>query len=80
MSDQVYNAIINKSGKWVRYDSNGAMAKGWYKVEGNEALVYPNQVGNTYYYDYKTGLMAKGQTIIDGETYYFDEVTGVLIR
>ena len=78
MGEQVKYAIENKLGKWVRYDSNGKMYKGWYTVEGRDASIYPNQVGNTYYYDYKTGLMAKGYTIIDGRTYYFDPITGVL--
>ena len=78
MSDQVERAIRNRTGKWVRYNRYGKMYKGWYTVEGRDATIYPNQVGNTYYYDYKTGLMAKGKTVIDGKTYYFDEVTGVL--
>ena len=54
------------------------MIKGWYTVQGADAEIYKNQVGNTYYYDYKTGLMAKGWTIIGGKSYYFDEITGVL--
>ena len=78
MGEQVKRAIEQKTGKWVRYNSEGKMIKGWYTVEGADALIYPNQVGNTYWYDYMTGLMAKGETIIGGRTYYFDEVTGVL--
>ena len=78
MAAQVENAIKNKAGKWVRYRQNGAMIKGWYSVNGRDAFIYPNQVGNTYYYDQKTGLMAKGQTQIDGKTYSFDTITGVL--
>lgn len=78
MSAQVLDAILNKKGKWVRYDSEGKMAKGWYTVEGVEEDCYPDQIGNTYYYDYKTGLMAKGWTRINGRDYYFDENTGVL--
>ena len=53
-------------GKWVRYDSEGRMEKGW-------------QVGNDgwqYYFDLVTGAMAKGEAIIDGASYYFDEETG----
>ena len=76
--EYVYNAIKNKSGKWVRYDSNGKMAKGWYTVEGKEVSYYPDQKGNTYYYDTMTGIMAKGLVKIDGKEYYFDEITGVL--
>ena len=55
------------TGKWVRYDENGYMVKGW-----------NNQNGNTYYFDTVTGAMAKGTTEIDGVTYTFDMVTGVL--
>jgi len=78
MAEQVIREINNRTGKWVRYDENGKMYKGWYTVEGADAQIYPDQVGNTYYYDYQTGLMAKGQVEIDGQTYYFDEITGVL--
>ena len=77
MSEQVKNAILNKEGKWVRYDINGKMVKGWYQVMGRDVDYYANQKGNVYYYDYQTGLMAKGETVIDGRTYYFDEKTGV---
>jgi len=67
------------SGKWVRYDKDGRMIKGWYTVATSEDIkLYPSQAGNTYYYDRQTGLMAKGYTTIDGVTYYFDEITGVL--
>jgi len=78
MAEQVIREINNRSGKWVRYDENGKMYKGWYTVEGTQASIYPDQEGNTYYYDPKTGLMAKGEVTIDGQTYYFDEITGVL--
>ena len=79
MADQVYNAMIYKTGKWVRYDSEGKMIKGWYTVSSyQDRQLYPDQAGNTYYYDYQTGLMAKGRTVIDGKTYYFDETTGAL--
>ena len=67
------------NGKWVRYDSNGKMIKGWYTVESKQdRALYPTQVGNTYYYDLETGAMTKGKKVIDGKTYYFDEVTGAL--
>lgn len=77
---QVYNAMVNKSGKWIRYDSNGKMIKGWYTVKGADTVLYPNQIGNTYYYDPQTGLMVKGKITIDGVEYEFDENTGVLIH
>ena len=78
MRDQVIDCIKNKKGKWVRYDANGKMYKGWYTVEGADAEIYPNQVGNRYYYDPQTGLMAKGRQIIGGQEYYFNEETGAL--
>lgn len=55
------------TGKWVRYDENGKMIKGW-----NE-----NAAGR-YYFDPETGAMAKGIATIDGVMYKFDETTGVL--
>jgi len=74
----VYSAMINKTGKWIRYDAKGAMIKGWYTVEGADAELYPTQKGNTYYYDTKTGTMAKGDCVIDGVLYHFDGLTGAL--
>ncbi len=74
----VYNAITGKQGKWVRYDGKGRMLKGWVKIKGELAEIYPEQAGNTYYYDHRTGLMAKGWVTIDSRTYYFDEVSGKL--
>ena len=53
-------------GKWVRYDANGQMIKGW-----------NTNADGTYYFDPITGAMAKGTTTIDGMTYYFDPATGV---
>ncbi len=77
MSAQVAAAIRNRSGKWVRYDEKGQMLKGWVKIEGALAQCYADQVGNLYYYDQKTGLMAKGWVSIGGSWEYFDEETGV---
>lgn len=81
-SEQVYKAIKGngtlEGGKWVRYTAAGDMVKGWYTVEGLDAEVYPDQAGNTYFYDYQTGLMAKGYVTINGEEYHFDELTGAL--
>ena len=57
------------TGKWVRYDANGAMIKGWYAQDGKR-----------WYYDLNTGAMYKGWSTIDGQTYHFDETTGVLIQ
>ena len=78
MEEYAYQCMKNKTGKWVRYDNNGKMLKGWVTIEGDLAKAYPEQVGNKYYYDNFTGLMAKGETTINGEKYFFDEITGVL--
>lgn len=55
-------------GKWVRYDADGHMIKGWYR----------NDEG-VYYYDLKTGAMYKGHKNIDGKEYHFDETTGIAL-
>lgn len=55
------------TGKWVRYDENGHMVKGWQTTDKG-----------TYYFDLITGAMAKGDAVIDGRTYHFDKNTGVL--
>ena len=54
------------TGKWVRYDENGRMVKGWDYTEAG-----------TYYFEEVTGAMAKGHAVIEGEEYYFDPVTGI---
>ncbi len=64
VSKDVYQE--SSGGKWVRYDANGQMIKGWNTNENG-----------TYYFDPITGAMAKGTTTIDGITYYFDPATGV---
>ena len=64
VSKDVYQE--SNGGKWVRYDANGQMIKGWNTNENG-----------TYYFDPVTGAMAKGTTTIDGMTYYFDPATGV---
>ena len=54
-------------GKWVRYDENGKMVKGWNTNENG-----------TYYFDLITGAMAHGTVEINGKTCHFDEATGIL--
>ena len=56
----------SSGGKWVHYDANGRMVKGWNTKDGKR-----------YYFDEVTGAMAKGIVRIDGTDYSFDEVTGV---
>ena len=56
-----------KYGKWVRYDSNGNMVKGWQVTDNG-----------VYYFDKTYGTMAKGLAKIDGDTYYFDVDNGVM--
>ncbi len=57
------------TGKWVRYDENGYMIKGWQNTEEGD-----------YYFDQIYGTMAKGYATIEGVEYYFDEATGVLVE
>lgn len=57
----------SSGGKWVRYDENGHMIKGW-----NE------QNGNIYYFDLITGAMLKGDVRIGESAYHFNEITGIL--
>ncbi len=54
------------TGKWVRYDENGHMIKGW-----------QTNAAGTYYFETITGAMAKGNVTIDGVNYYFDVNTGI---
>ena len=79
MEQLVLEAMLNGDGKWVRYDGNGKMLKGWVTISGDLAKVYPEQKGNTYYYDRQTGIMARGHVKIGGSTYHFDEVSGKLL-
>ena len=65
----VTNENGEKVGKWVRYDANGHMVKGWDKTEAG-----------TYYFDPVYGTMAKGAAVIDGQSYYFNRATGILER
>ncbi len=53
------------TGKWVRYDAEGHMVKGWDR-NGN----------GTWYFDPETGAMAKGEAIIEGRRCYFNPGTG----
>ena len=55
-------------GKWVRYDSEGHMVKGWANSSDGKGFNYFDQI---------TGAMVKGWANIDGADWYFDEVTGV---
>ena len=61
------NESGEKVGKWVRYDGNGYMVKGWQTSEAG-----------TYYFDPTYGTMAKGNVVIDNASYYFDPNTGIL--
>lgn len=54
-------------GKWVRYDAEGHMVKGW-DVNGQ----------GTYYFNLTYGTMLKGKQTIDGVDYYFNETSGAL--
>ncbi len=56
------------TGKWVRYDANGHMVKGW---DVNE--------NGTYYFDQSTGAMAKGALLLDDVQYGFDPIMGTML-
>jgi len=62
---EVFQEYEDGSSKWVRYDENGGMVKGWYDH-------------GRYYYDLTTGAMYKGTQVIEGKEYHFNEVTGIL--
>ena len=55
------------TGKWVRYDADGHMIKGWSITDAG-----------TYYFDPIYGTMAKGTVTIDGQVYTFATDTGIL--
>ena len=59
------------NGKWVIYDEDGKMVKGWCFRVGR----------GWYYYDHRTGSMAKGWKLFGNGAYgyLFDRETGVLI-
>ena len=54
------------TGKWVRYDKDGHMIKGWQTVDGK-----------TYYFDPIYGSMAHGKTSVEQLPCWFDETTGI---
>ena len=66
VSKDVYQE--SNGGKWVRYDADGHMIKGW-----------DTQGVDRFYFDPITGAMAKGVVMIDGIRYWFDSRTGALI-
>lgn len=65
-SESAYPDRPDGTGKWVRYDAQGRMVKGWHMTDAG-----------SYYFEPVTGAMAKGNVPIDGKTYHFDEVTGI---
>lgn len=73
----------NKVGKWVRYDAQGHMVKGWCQGSGESAKVISSpsdaEAGAAvYYFDPIYGTMAKGTAVINGITYNFNQYTGVM--
>lgn len=65
VSKDVYQE--SNGGKWVRYDAEGHMVKGW-----------NTNANGTYYFDRTTGAMQKGNVTIEGKDYCFDTVTGIM--
>lgn len=80
MKHFVYQAMQEKTGKWVRYDNSGKMMTGWVHITGRLAELYPEQKDNWYYYETHTGLMAKGWITMNGMNFHFNETTGVLMN
>lgn len=66
VSKDVYQE--SSGGKWVRYDKDGHMVKGWNTMNNKK-----------YYFDKTTGAMYKGLKKIDGYLYYFDQNTGAML-
>lgn len=71
---------MKKGGKWYYGDKKGLLAKGWKRI--NDKWYYFTGAGimhtgwlaensKFYYLDPKTGEMAVGTKVIDGETYHF---------
>lgn len=61
-------------GKWVRYDENGKMVKGWNATVDKGKLTFvidPNTGASHWDYESYEG---------DGDIYYFDPVTGAMAR
>ncbi len=74
------------TGKWVRYDSEGHMIKGWCTGSGEKAQPVVDYVSaavagdDIYYFDETYGTMAKGYATIERVEFYFNMETGVLER
>lgn len=62
-----HDEFLSDKGYWVRYNQNEELIKGWHSTQEG-----------TYYFDIKTGEMAKGKVVIDGHQYIFDKVTGIV--
>ncbi len=63
VSKDVY---IPNEKKWVRYNAEGAMVKGWDQT-----------AAGTYYFDKTTGEMLKGWQWLPEGLFYFNEITGI---
>jgi glucan-binding YG repeat protein len=81
---EIDNGDGTRSGKWVRYDSEGRMIKGWSAGYGETArqISSPDEANGeaVYYFDETYGTMAKGEVTIDGVTYTFAADTGILVQ
>lgn len=70
-SKEVYQD--SNGGKWVRYDEQGHMIKGWYETKDvNGRAIY-------YYYDLITGAMLYGDQVINGQICAFDPDNGIAL-
>ncbi len=60
------DVFLSDGKKWVRYNAEGAMVKGWDWT-----------AAGTYYFDKTTGEMLKGWRWLPEGLFYFNEVTGI---
>lgn len=76
---------ILRIGKWVRYDTEGKMIKGWCQGSADKTVRVDDisritDWSDIYYFDLTYGTMAKGYVIIDGNEYFFNPQNGKLER
>ena len=74
-----------ESGHWVYYGSDGLKVTGWAEHHGNRYyynekgwMLYGHQVidGKRYYFDTVTGVMYKGEKVVNGHWVYYSEEDG----
>ncbi len=90
------DVYMDKGEKWVRYDANGRMIKGHFKLDDKSWYHYDGITGamtkgwysetldngtvNTYYYDMVDGKRVHGLRVIDKVECAFDDSTGIALN